>query len=120
MLRQQGEAPGQGIGGGLVPGKDHRLHLLADLAVGAVAAVVEQRVEKVAFRFRALHPLPFSAAFVDEVEDEAVERAQGVADLAVAPDRQPARRRSEEHTSELQSLMRISYAVFGLQQQTKI
>src|SRR3546814_17480453 len=71
-------APGQGIGGGLVPGKDHRLHLLADLAVGAVAAVVEQRVEKVAFRFRALHPLPFSAAFVDEVEDEAVERAQGV------------------------------------------
>src|SRR3546814_20040194 len=26
----------------------------------------------------------------------------------------PARRRSEEHTSELQSLMRISYAVFCL------
>src|SRR3546814_6199402 len=28
-------------------------------------------------------------------------------------------RRSEEHTSELQSLMRISYAVFCLQQKTK-
>src|SRR3546814_9834407 len=28
------------------------------------------------------------------------------------------RRRSEEHTSELQSLMRISYAVFCLQKQT--
>src|SRR3546814_8082257 len=28
--------------------------------------------------------------------------------------------RSEEHTSELQSLMRISYAVFCLQQKTKI
>src|SRR3546814_10844164 len=28
-------------------------------------------------------------------------------------------RRSEEHTSELQSLMRISYAVFCLQKQTK-
>src|SRR3546814_1872367 len=27
----------------------------------------------------------------------------------------PFARRSEEHTSELQSLMRISYAVFGLQ-----
>src|SRR3546814_5863786 len=27
---------------------------------------------------------------------------------------QPAFERSEEHTSELQSLMRISYAVFGL------
>src|SRR3546814_9983178 len=29
------------------------------------------------------------------------------------------RRRSEEHTSELQSLMRISYAVFCLKKQTK-
>src|SRR3546814_10297391 len=28
--------------------------------------------------------------------------------------RRPARQRSEEHTSELQSLMRISYAVFCL------
>src|SRR3546814_1672630 len=39
--------------------------------------------------------------------------------LPVPPDRRPARRvahadRSEEHTSELQSLMRISYAVFCL------
>src|SRR3546814_6239545 len=30
------------------------------------------------------------------------------------PDRLPQRVRSEEHTSELQSLMRISYAVFCL------
>src|SRR3546814_9009670 len=30
-----------------------------------------------------------------------------------------ARRRSEEHTSELQSLMRISYAVFCLNKKTK-
>src|SRR3546814_4150718 len=30
------------------------------------------------------------------------------------PHRDPRRRRSEEHTSELQSLMRISYAVFCL------
>src|SRR3546814_4641839 len=36
----------------------------------------------------------------------ALERAQ--------PDIGEARRRSEEHTSELQSLMRISYAVFCL------
>src|SRR3546814_2965854 len=33
---------------------------------------------------------------------------------ANAPLSNPARRRSEEHTSELQSLMRISYAVFCL------
>src|SRR3546814_18021276 len=32
---------------------------------------------------------------------------------------QPARRRSEEHTSELQSLMRISYAVFCLKKKKK-
>src|SRR3546814_2596152 len=30
----------------------------------------------------------------------------------------PEERRSEEHTSELQSLMRISYAVFGLKKKT--
>src|SRR3546814_2181717 len=35
---------------------------------------------------------------------------------AAAPRR---RRRSEEHTSELQSLMRISYAVFCLKKKTK-
>src|SRR3546814_6541893 len=32
--------------------------------------------------------------------------------------RPPGRRRSEEHTSELQSLMRISYAVFCLKKKT--
>src|SRR3546814_1279043 len=32
----------------------------------------------------------------------------------------PASMRSEEHTSELQSLMRISYAVFCLKKKTKI
>src|SRR3546814_20724356 len=34
--------------------------------------------------------------------------------------RLPAEGRSEEHTSELQSLMRISYAVFCLKKKTKI
>src|SRR3546814_5035801 len=32
----------------------------------------------------------------------------------------PNKRRSEEHTSELQSLMRISYAVFCLKKKTSI
>src|SRR3546814_5488336 len=32
----------------------------------------------------------------------------------------PARHRSEEHTSELQSLMRISYAVFCLKKKTNL
>src|SRR3546814_10051984 len=37
----------------------------------------------------------------------------------VAQDPQAALERSEEHTSELQSLMRISYAVFCLQKKNK-
>src|SRR3546814_8789501 len=36
----------------------------------------------------------------------------------VAPDRHVRSQRSEEHTSELQSLMRISYAVFCLKKKT--
>src|SRR3546814_5802703 len=37
-----------------------------------------------------------------------------IRDIGRWPARQAAARRSEEHTSELQSLMRISYAVFCL------
>src|SRR3546814_9799267 len=39
---------------------------------------------------------------------------------AMAADRPAAAGRSEEHTSELQSLMRISYAVFCLKKKQKI
>src|SRR3546814_10785024 len=39
--------------------------------------------------------------------------------LSSIRDRFPALRRSEEHTSELQSLMRISYAVFCLKKTHK-
>src|SRR3546814_5962717 len=46
---------------------------------------------------------------------------RGKGDRAPARDRHAdPRRRSEEHTSELQSLMRISYAVFCLQKKTQI
>src|SRR3546814_7945695 len=38
---------------------------------------------------------------------------------AVSPAHGPRHRRSEEHTSELQSLMRISYAVFCLKKKKK-
>src|SRR3546814_5277873 len=37
----------------------------------------------------------------------------------VRPKLRPVRQRSEEHTSELQSLMRISYAVFCLKKKTR-
>src|SRR3546814_5305052 len=43
-----------------------------------------------------------------------VSRGENVHDNCVLP----RRRRSEEHTSELQSLMRLSYAVFCLKKKT--
>src|SRR3546814_9195918 len=67
---------------------------------------------------------------VHRIENVEVERQQAVEKLHRGADdgqrgereveqprgQQPARFRSEEHTSELQSLMRISYAVFCLKQ----
>src|SRR3546814_7140851 len=49
-------------------------------------------------------------------------RRQPVPRLRAAAERRPflPRARSEEHTSELQSLMRISYAVFCLKKKKKI
>src|SRR3546814_8150215 len=52
---------------------------------------------------------PYIVAFMIE----ALELGGGETILAVGA-------RSEEHTSELQSLMRISYAVFCLKKQTKV
>src|SRR3546814_5217884 len=47
----------------------------------------------------------------------AADRPAEAADIVVV--RELVRTRSEEHTSELQSLMRISYAVFCLKKKTK-
>src|SRR3546814_3963828 len=51
----------------------------------------------------------------DELRSREV--AMQAADLQEPVDLDPAAGRSEEHTSELQSLMRISYAVFCLKKQ---
>src|SRR3546814_8677888 len=53
----------------------------------------------------------------DQVGAVHAQRAQGL--HVVRLDAGRARQRSEEHTSELQSLMRISYAVFCLKNKTK-
>src|SRR3546814_8780745 len=51
---------------------------------------------------------------------ERIEFANGVTALVSNNKVEPGKvRRSEEHTSELQSLMRISYAVFCLKKKTK-
>src|SRR3546814_3482431 len=47
------------------------------------------------------------------------EEAEAMPDNRMARLDLPRRRRSEEHTSELQSLMRISYAVFCLKKKNK-
>src|SRR3546814_5686543 len=52
-----------------------------------------------------------------EASTRAAVRASGRESARSNPARR-ARRRSEEHTSELQSLMRISYAVFCLQKKS--
>src|SRR3546814_9543830 len=54
----------------------------------------------------------------EEVEVGADEIHHGI-DGEAAHRRQPLGLRSEEHTSELQSLMRISYAVFCLKKKKK-
>src|SRR3546814_5713099 len=85
----------------------------ADRRIGAEAvAMVDRALEQIGqrrqvdMRVRAhVHPLPGvemrRAELIDEDE---------------RPDHRP---RSEEHTSELQSLMRISYAVSGLKKTTE-
>src|SRR3546814_8119267 len=64
----------------------------------------------------------FSAQIGDDAEGAAVVAAFGNLEVAVMPrgQFQPALgdERSEEHTSELQSLMRTSYAVFCLKKKT--
>src|SRR3546814_9551806 len=68
----------------------------------------------------------FRSAFIDEMREAAEQAATGPAraeDKLREAIRLGVRRiatdRSEEHTSELQSLMRISYAVFCLKKKTR-
>src|SRR3546814_10205765 len=62
-------------------------------------------------------------AIVDGIEGAAVKDIKGARGLGAGHraglTRCPQPPRSEEHTSELQSLMRISYAVFCLKKKTK-
>src|SRR3546814_10293757 len=87
---------------------------------------VAHRIDEPAFVMAAhvgvgerLHPAPEGQPraahllFADPVVD--VQRQAGAGDVAVV---ERAQLRSEEHTSELQSLMRISYAVFCLKKHT--
>src|SRR3546814_1216558 len=68
------------------------------------------------------HPQPAdgpAVALVHDVEQEPVVRAHHVHRLVAGWKELVTQDRSEEHTSELQSLMRNSYAVFCLKKTTK-
>src|SRR3546814_1800667 len=54
------------------------------------------------------------------VESGRAQISASMSPACIAPIRAPIGPRSEEHTSELQSLMRISYAVFCLKKKKKI
>src|SRR3546814_5157035 len=62
------------------------------------------------------NPLTVAKAYQSFQDDGYVEVRRGVG-MFVLPGAVERLRRSEEHTSELQSLMRISYAVFCLTKQ---
>src|SRR3546814_4468586 len=63
--------------------------------------------------------IEFGAVEPQYAERDDEDRDQCPPQLAIFPQDTPlADRRSEEHTSELQSLMRISYAVFCLKKKT--
>src|SRR3546814_10099059 len=76
-----------------------------------------QRLERPRAGLRPAHPRPVELR-ADRREPRSAQRAGGAlrgAAVGVRAHRRSLdRRRSEEHTSELQSLMRISYAVFCL------
>src|SRR3546814_5961173 len=78
----------------------------------------ELRVELVEVEALVLRPRVFDLERTHQIADAA--DGQPVAALLDAEDQAGAKGvRSEEHTSELQSLMRISYAVFCLKKKTK-
>src|SRR3546814_3126424 len=70
-------------------------------------------------------PLPylerlFQEGALDYMDAIAVHPYRGVPEVAGRDDLGDELARSEEHTSELQSIMRMSYAVFGLNNRKRI
>src|SRR3546814_10201367 len=85
--------------------------------VSNVTVTVSARVST----FVSVTPGTFSSAFLMVMPQagQVMFSASNTTVAGVAARAAPTERRSEEHTSELQSLMRISSAVFCLKQQTQ-
>src|SRR3546814_5963507 len=95
-----GAVPGFAVGEGELGGFDHRVHELRPVCCHLRQGYVAQQRQLLQHQW----PLAPWAAFGD-----------GIAVIVISRRRLD---RSEEHTSELQSLMRISYAVFSLKTKT--
>src|SRR3546814_1504351 len=94
--------------------REERLVLLDDLAGVGVDEFAE-----VALAVRHVIGCASGGVFAHRQHDEAGDReADSNAERIDRSDEPAEARRSEEHTSELQSLMRISYAVFCLKKKT--
>src|SRR3546814_2551186 len=92
----------------------------SDLNIPAASSPVEDPAGIITSGTRLSNHSPFSITeLVDRFERGMAHRRQLVAEAVTAKKAREAaaQERSEEHTSELQSLMRISYAVFCLKQQ---
>src|SRR3546814_2343437 len=85
---------------------------------GGIGARSADTFFKVAFRYPREEAAAAQAAAIQAAYAQAVALQSGAIrsalDLSVLEGRRNLKYRSEEHTSELQSLMRISYAVFCL------
>src|SRR3546814_3189038 len=104
---------GQVRGSGHAPDRHRRADDALLLAERTVFELCEMRV----------HAVPMLAvdnARRDGVDIDAIADEVQPSGLGHADHRRLGRARSEEHTSELQSLMRISYAVFCLKKTNKI
>src|SRR3546814_10694168 len=119
--QQQGDQRGEG--GIAQAAIAHRLarHIDIDLQRAAVAAPGQRHVgladHDTGAHQRVLHHIGDGLVALDDAAQDF--RIEGQAEVA-RPARQRHLARSEEHTSELQSLMRISYAVFCLKKKTTI
>src|SRR3546814_6734295 len=92
-----------------------RLGLVGHLIAGAWCQVEGASIGQFGMQlaFQAQQNMPFRAPVIGHVAGAVLHHPYANrAEFARSPDR------SEEHTSELQSLMRISYAVFCLKKKT--
>src|SRR3546814_3442131 len=80
-------------------------------AAEALVQLAEAKTEAERTRLRRAHGVYLK---LSNHGAEAAARAEARPPKRIVPEKPAAAKRSEEHTSELQSLMRISYAVFCL------